>query len=578
MAPQQPGGAGGFLPNVLSLAEAATKVEGARARATTDDRALQTGGHGTDPDYVASADRFQGYSADQIVAAVHGSGGLDPAGILGHAKTWREVYSGLVNLGSFNLIGMNRIFNSGQWQGATADAGQAATERFAKLVQEVGLVCESVFNRIEAVGWAAETVKVAIQQSPAVTTGAIDPDNPTQSILPGLSNPETDEKNRNAEKERRDAMIRALDSMYTPVFPPSGAGVPAFLEVAAAGGPGGQPAGPGANGDGGGSGVPNAGQKPASTPEQPTALTGTPADTNAPKNTDTKQDSTPSDAPATTPAETTPASTQPGATTPGSSPAVPGGQSSAPGGGSPGGSPGLGGTIGAPTAGRAIPGGAGAPGATPVGATSSGGRGAADGRSMMPGMPGAAGRGANRDDESEHYAPDYLRGVHPDWTDGIVAYSGVIGGEADSATTPASAETLPAREQAAGPIPSSQLNLPPQGVAAQPPPSESFNPRPTDSSAQSPASAGAAGPRLNMGTDSPPRLGTTGEPARTEPPIPVHAATVSDDPALSDQPQPEAERQPNASETRSAPVELAVSLTGAGPVMADDTQPPVPRP
>ncbi|MFB7877671.1 hypothetical protein ACFC06_20680 [Nocardia sp. NPDC056064] len=112
----------------------------------------------------------------------------------------------------------------------------------------------------------------------------------------------------------------------------------------------------------------------------------------------TQPDTTP-ETPTTTNPGTTPAGTTPSGLTPGGG--SPGGS---PGGGSPGGTPG--GTPGTPTAGT--------PG-SPNAAGAAGTAGTAGGRNGMTGMGGMGapgGRGGGKDDENEHSAPDYLRGVH----------------------------------------------------------------------------------------------------------------------------------------------------------------------
>lgn len=60
----------------------------------------------------------------------------------------------------------------------------------------------------------------------------------------------------------------------------------------------------------------------------------------------------------------------------------------------------------------------------------------------------APGAGARRqDDEAEHSAPDYLRRVQPDWTEGLESSSGAIGADlvpdADSVSTAPAAAVNP---------------------------------------------------------------------------------------------------------------------------------------
>ncbi|MGS2806125.1 hypothetical protein [Nocardia sp. MW-W600-9] len=470
---------------MVDLAAAAQRAEGAQARAATADSKLQGAGQGTDPDYVTTDDRFQSMTFDQLYKAVHGEGGLDAAGLQGQAGTWRQASSDVLNLSTFNLVGMTRLFNEGQWQGATADAGQAATESFTKALNEVGQVLGSVGARIEAVGYAAEAVKLAVQPK-AVSSGTLDPDDPVQSILPGLSNPATDEQTRVAEAAARDAAIQALETTYTPVVPPSGAGVPAYGDLPVIGDGSGvaDPGAGGSNGQNGGLGAnqdsPLTGD-PAADTSQPSEDANAPQDTGQSPGDDTGDDTNggqDTDDAATDPASTAPASTNPAqAASP--STGVPGG--SGPGAGSPGsgipgsGSPGAGGSgggVSGPVPGRSVPG-VGAPTAGPGIAAGSGtgsGTGARNG--MMPGMgaPGA-GRGGNREDSGEHYAPDYLRGVQPDWAEGIIAYNGVLGGEVELMPDPQpSAQAMPNRESLIATTPASSVEGQRQQTVSPPAP------------------------------------------------------------------------------------------------------------
>ncbi|MFE3545101.1 hypothetical protein ACFXK0_19245 [Nocardia sp. NPDC059177] len=424
--------------NLVNLAEVVQKAENAQARTSTADSRLANAGHGTDPDYVTTDDRFQSMTLDQLVQAVHGEGGLDPSGLLGQAGVWKEGSTEVLNLSAFNLLGMTRLFNEGQWQGVTADAGQAATEAFARALNEVGQVFGSVGNRVEAVGYAAEAVKLAVQRQP-VSVGALDPDDPVQSILPGLSNPATDEQTRVAQAAARDATIQALDTTYTPVFPPSGAGVPAYVDMPTTGGSPGadDPGAGGPNGDNNGPGADQGTPQtddPATTPE-PADTDDSPQDSGQPSDDDTGGSQDAED-PSTDPSSTTPAGTTPAGTQPASPSGTPTGTGpGSPNGGGPGaGSPGIGGPGGAAGGSPGAILGRGVPGAgTAAGTGTAAGAGSSAGTGMRHGMmPGAgAGRGGKTEESEEHYAPEYLRGVQPEWTDGIITYGGVLGGEVD---------------------------------------------------------------------------------------------------------------------------------------------------
>ncbi|GAA1643768.1 hypothetical protein GCM10009764_76750 [Nocardia ninae] len=422
---------------------AQTKAGEAQGRGSRGDSELNDLGAGTDPDFVNTIEHFEGMTHEAMYQAVHGPGGMDAAGLRTLQRTWFDSYSELVNLSTFNLMGMNRIFGDGGWQGASGEAAQAASQRFSQAANQIGRVFDSVANRMDALAWSAEAVRTAVQPPPTSVVVAPDPDSPVESILPGLINPEFDEQVRTAREQARQAAIRALNSAYTPTFPPAGTGVPAYTTVPQIAGTDAPNISPSA--DTGANGPSNVGgDPPDADPESPTqSLTGAApsADPNVPATNpaglglptglvpDTNNAST-------NPASTTPAGLSPNTTTspgiPGTSPGSPGvgPYNSSP--GSPSG-PGPGG-LGAPSS---LPGGPGSsrpgtPGASPVGAgtPSAGARPGVGTPARQMGAPIAPGAGARRqDDEAEHSAPDYLRRVQPDWTEGLESPSGTIGAD-----------------------------------------------------------------------------------------------------------------------------------------------------
>ncbi|MEU4412065.1 hypothetical protein [Nocardia salmonicida] len=126
----------------------------------------------------------------------------------------------------------------------------------------------------------------------------------------------------------------------------------------------------------------------------------------------TTDDTTGDETTAATTTPETPTATTPSGTTPGTTPAgtSPGGLGS---GGGAGAGAGAGGGAGAGTPGAAVPGTAGQKQGAGTGAGA--GSGASSGRagtSGMGGMGAPGARGGGKDDENEHQAPDYLRGVH----------------------------------------------------------------------------------------------------------------------------------------------------------------------
>ncbi|MFI1459421.1 hypothetical protein [Nocardia carnea] len=430
-------GVGDYVANQQSQAAVQQSTK-AQDRVASWDSGLADLGAGTDPDFVTTLEHFEGMTHQALYQAVHGEAGMDAAGLRTLQQVWRENYSELLDLTTFNRLGLNRIFSDGLWTGAAADAAQVASERYALAANQIGQVFASVADRLDALAWSAEALRAAVQPPPGPAVLLADPDNPSQSLLPGLVNPEFSDQDRAAREVARQEAVRALNNIYKPTYPPAGSGVPTYVTVpqmagdtpGAPGGtspstpgapvttsttPPGTPTAPGTPG----ATIPPGGDTPAGLdPSQLGALEGLLPETGM----------TPDDPAATTPAGVTPSTT----TMPGS--------------------PGLG--TAAPTLdnsdqpGRTVsnPGGPGAPGAstTQPGAMATGARGAPPaGRGpMMPMAPGAAGNRRQEDDD-EHTAPDYLRRVYDEWTEGLANPEGVIG--ADPAFEPDPSDQLPRR-------------------------------------------------------------------------------------------------------------------------------------
>lgn len=462
----------------------------AQSRAATGDSELAALGAGTDPEFVTTLEHFEGWTHQAMYEAVHGTGGMDAAGLRTLQQVWQENYSDLVNLSTFNLLGLNRIFGEGLWTGDSADAAQAAAERYSAAANQIGRVFGSIANRLDALAWAAEALRAAVQPPPNTAVVQIDPDDPTQSVLPGLMSPEYADRTRAAQEVARQETVRALNNIYKPTYPSAGSGVPTYVVVPPLGGdtPG-APAGtsPGAPG------APGAPTAPVTTesetpPHQGPAATGRENPlVFGPEQLGALEGLLPGagEAPGAEPAATTPAGVTPSSTT------TPGG----PGLGTP--SPGLNSPE---QPGRTVngPGGPGTsavpPGAAAVARPSGG---AAPGRgSMMPAMPGAAGGNRRGEGDDEHSAPEYLRRVQDDWTAGLGSPVGVIG--ADPADEPLPAGRVPGSHPALyddfgsafRSAPTSAASL---GAAGTQPPSRTVPPEPSLPDTHSPAPAPSSG-------------------------------------------------------------------------------------
>ncbi|WP_280483555.1 hypothetical protein [Nocardia farcinica] len=396
-------------------------------------------GQGTDPDYVKTVEQFGAMSHQEIYDAVHGPGGMEVTGLQTIRGVWQSASTDLATGAQTAWTQTERLFSAGEWSGDSGDAARLASQRLAKTVDAVAQVFAAVEARVDGLACAAEAIRTAVS-APAPVWAGSDPDDPLSQILPGLVNPETATIERQQADQATVATRAAMTQLYTPNYPPAGTGVPAYPTVQPVG-EGGASA-PGANNSGGSSTDPNgatpgSGQAPdeqtvpQQTAEDP-AQTGDGQNANDAATGSTAQDGGSSAAgsdlgsgQATDPGQTTAAGVGPGTSDNPSSP-----NSAGTGGPRVGGTPPVGSLSGGglPGIGGALPG----PG-QPAPVTSAGQPGtgsAAGGRvggPMMGPMAPGAGQRKNGDGDDEHHSPEYLRRVHPDWVNGVVGISPVIG-------------------------------------------------------------------------------------------------------------------------------------------------------
>ncbi|WP_278262821.1 hypothetical protein [Nocardia sp. AG03] len=458
---------GGVLPIILDVGgipsaaqqQVVAQLGATQQRVKTATEALTGQGAGTDSDYAVTDERFEGIPAQQLYNAVHGEGGMDITGLATMRGVWN---SATTDLGSVSVGMQSRVLallNDGALTGQAGNAAAAAATRLGQVANQISQVFSAVTGRAEQLYYTAEAVRKAVRQPPTPMV-VIDPDDPVQSLIPGIANPETVTVDREAENRVKAENVAAMNTIYKPGYPPAGSGVPAYTFVPAAlagdGGGQGNSSGPGNTNQPTGAGDPSTGTPENDQPTTPTTEDDTPADTgdqaDAGDSSDASSDqsSTGSDGdPSTEPAQTTPAGTVPTTVSPGSIP--PGGTASPFGSGSPGATPGAGGPLGG-APGASIPG-----QPSPGGAVSAAVGGSAARPSMSP-MMGPMGSGAGQrrgEPDDEHTAPEYLRQVQPDWLEGITTYDSVIGGEAIAAEpNPTQAHpTQPTPPPSAPPIP-----------------------------------------------------------------------------------------------------------------------------
>lgn len=410
----------------------------AQARAQILSKALADQNLGTDPNYVVSGEHYEDYNHQQLYDFAQA---INTEGLQSARDLWNTQGTKISTLASEAVAKVLTRTAYGAWVGASGDALRAAVAALEKTGIQLGGVCTTVGVRLEAASYAAEATRIAVP-APEPSSKP-DPDDPNSSVIPGVANPATLDTEQAAQNQAELAAQAAFNNIYRPGVWTSGDQVPAFTEVAKVGQDGGANGGPGGGPDGS-AGGPSADLPESiepSSPQDPTDPSqsddpgsgGDQSDSDDSSTSGSTSDESSSgdnsgttnqpDSEETTVAATT---TQPGQTTgtplagsPGTGGAL---------GGSAGGAPGSG-IPGAPIAGKSVAG----PGIAQLSGVAPGGGAAAARSPMMPmgGMPGAAGRG--KDDETNRKSPEYLRSVSPEWTDGLKAYPGVYGADANAA-------------------------------------------------------------------------------------------------------------------------------------------------
>lgn len=413
--------------NAESRSRAATENLGkTQEHVRTDSAELSSKGADTDPDFAQSNERFEGWSQQDLYNAVHGPGGMDVAGLATARKVWNDAASQLGVVAFTMQARINTLLSDGALAGQAGDAARSASTRLGQTTNLIAQVFSAMRTRTEQLYYTAEALRAAVQP-PVVSAVPSDPDDPQQSIIPGIPNPATITTTRAAEEQTRLANIAAMNTIYKPGYPPAGSGVPSYVFVPDALDNGGTPGTPGTPNTGPAAGKPTS---PSSPQEGEPTATEQETPPTAPEQPEDKQPDQPA-SPTSTDQPTDPASTTPASTTPAS--ATP--TTAQPTLGTPGaGTPAMPGTPHAatPGPGASVPGTGGSAPTTAPAAPAGGANTRLGAHGPMGSMaPGAAGQ-RRGDDDSDHSIPDYLRQVQPDWLEGIEAAPGVIGADPDA--------------------------------------------------------------------------------------------------------------------------------------------------
>ncbi|MGW5435207.1 hypothetical protein [Nocardia asteroides] len=392
---------------------------------------------GTDPVYVPEGvfETFIKVPHQELYDAVQA---MQPGVMQQFGDKWVGMFAEMSGAVTGLMVQTARASSS--LDGEFAQAAEAAGRKFITEVTDVYTVLSTVGHRVKAAAYGAEAVKAAVP-APLSDTGGGTSTTPAVDLadllVPGTA---ADTVREQTELHEQAAMIMNMN--YRPTYGQAGTDVPTFVAPTQPGtldttypGTGGN-GGSNNNNNGGstGGGTENpadegATENPGTTEETTDPGTTDEDDTTA-AGTDTGNSNGTNNSQGQNGSTTNPASTNPSGTSPASTALGTGGGSRGTGGGGGGSNPG-GSTPGqgSPTPGKA------AAGQNVAAAGGSGAGGSAAGRASgmpMMGAPGARG-GGKGDDDDEHKAPDYLRGVQPElFGDDVLAVPGAIGSDAPS--------------------------------------------------------------------------------------------------------------------------------------------------
>lgn len=185
---------------------------------------------GTDPSYVTAPEPPpETMTHQQIWDAVQQ---IDREAMWNLVSAWGRISTTVISAFQWNQIHVQRALQ-GRWEGAGADAAHEAVRRFTQAGGDVGEVAQSVGFRLDAMYYAASALAASVPPPPVATSA--DPDNPDESVLPGITSGEKDRSDSEAAIAARNQAVAAVKNIYLPVFPPAGDGVPVFVAPPATG-------------------------------------------------------------------------------------------------------------------------------------------------------------------------------------------------------------------------------------------------------------------------------------------------------------------------------------------------------
>ncbi|MGW2662761.1 PPE domain-containing protein [Nocardia tengchongensis] len=159
-------------------------------------------GRDTDPDYIRDLEHFPSLTHRQIHDRVQA---MRPADLHTAADTWISIADSIFGAVT-TLHATVQTALTDSMSGHLADAAATAARRFVQDATDTAEITHSTGHRIIATAYAAEALRKTVP--PPKTDG------PTAD-----------------RDEQYHLALAALDANYTPIYPPAGAGVPAFFTV-----------------------------------------------------------------------------------------------------------------------------------------------------------------------------------------------------------------------------------------------------------------------------------------------------------------------------------------------------------
>ncbi|MBB5918662.1 hypothetical protein BJY24_007574 [Nocardia transvalensis] len=172
----------------------------------------------TDPDYISAMEHFESIPHERIHA---GTEKIDAGEILLASQVWLEAAGTLATAMPLTRGNLEIAMNGARWEGAAADAAEAATRGIADSFEELAAVMGEVGARLGALAAAAEAVKLAV-----VPPGDSGPIGALARILEAAHVVDA----QLAQEALRQEALLAMNMIYKPGYTAAGTAIPALPE------------------------------------------------------------------------------------------------------------------------------------------------------------------------------------------------------------------------------------------------------------------------------------------------------------------------------------------------------------